>query len=63
MTIEKGTVVVIPIYSIHHDPEHYPNPEVFDPERFNEANGGIKNYRDKGVYLPFGDGPRMCLGI
>lgn len=33
------------------------------PERFNPENGGIKAFRDKGVLLPFGDGPRICLGM
>lgn len=60
--IEVGTVVYIPIYSLHNDPEYYPNPNVFDPDRFSAANGGLKAYRDKGVFLGFGDGPRMCLG-
>lgn len=63
MKIKKGTLVHIPSYSIMRDPEHYPNPEVFDPDRFSPENGGLKRYRDKGVYLPFGDGPRICLGM
>lgn len=61
--IEKGMVVTIPVWSIHHDSDHYPNPNVFDPERFSEENGGPKRYKDKGVFLGFGDGPRICLGI
>jgi cytochrome P450 family 3 subfamily A len=32
--IEKGTLISIPIYAIHHDPENYPQPEKFDPERY-----------------------------
>lgn len=60
--IEKDISVVIPVYSIHHDEEYYKNPEMFDPERFAPENGGVKSYRDKGVFLPFGDGPRICLG-
>lgn len=57
--IEEGTSIIIPLYSLHHDPEFYPNPEKFDPERFTEEN---KNSRPKCTYIPFGDGPRMCLG-
>lgn len=60
--IEKGTNVLIPVWSIHHDAEFYANPEVFNPERFSEANGGIKKYKDMGVFLGWGDGPRICLG-
>ncbi|CAD7092568.1 unnamed protein product [Hermetia illucens] len=60
--IEKGTTVVLPYYALHHDPEYYPNPEAFIPERFSPENGGIKKYKEMGVFFPFGDGPRICLG-
>lgn len=50
---------MIPIYSLHRDPKYYPNPEVFDPERFIEGN---KSSRPHGTFLPFGDGPRICIG-
>lgn len=62
LIIDKGIVVAIPVYSIHTDPLYYPNPDVFDPERFSAANGGIKSYKDKGVFLAWGEGPRICLG-
>nr|CAD7602486.1 unnamed protein product [Timema genevievae] len=58
--IEKGMQMVIPVYALHHDPKYYPNPEKFDPERFNEQN---KASRPRYCYLPFGEGPRMCLGM
>ncbi|XP_049539826.1 probable cytochrome P450 9f2 [Anopheles darlingi] len=58
-TIDKGTVVFIPIAAIHHDPLHYPDPERFDPERFNERN---RESIRPGTYLPFGIGPRNCIG-
>lgn len=61
--IEEGLNVFIPIHQLHYDPEYYPDPEEFKPERFDPENGGIKAFKDKGVYLPFGDGPRMCLGM
>lgn len=61
-TIRKGISVNLPIYNISRDEEYYDNPEEFNPDRFNDENGGIKHYRDKCVLFPFGDGPRICLG-
>lgn len=61
--IEKGTCIDIPIRVIQHDPEYYPNPDEFIPERFDPENGGIKAFKDKGVFVVFGDGPRICLGM
>nr|CAD7434664.1 unnamed protein product [Timema monikensis] len=58
--LEKGVQVVIPVYALHHDPKYYPDPEKFDPERFNEQ---IKACRPQSCYLPFGEGPKMCLGV
>nr|CAD7205780.1 unnamed protein product [Timema douglasi] len=58
-TLEVGTPVVIPVLSIHRDPEHYPDPDKFDPERFSEENF---EKRPRFSYLPFGAGPRGCLG-
>lgn len=56
--IEPGTRILIPVYTLHHDEKYYPNPDVFDPERFAEG----KNV-PKGAYLPFGDGPRICIAM
>lgn len=61
--IEEGMIINIPIYTIHRDAEYYENPDDFYPERFDPENGGVKVFRDKGVLMPFGDGPRMCLGM
>ncbi|KAH0540554.1 cytochrome P450 6k1-like [Cotesia glomerata] len=58
ITLPTGTAIEIPVYSIHHDERYYPNPEVFDPERFNE-----NEKRHQMVYLPFGDGPKNCIGL
>ncbi|XP_060525154.1 probable cytochrome P450 6a13 [Cylas formicarius] len=58
--IEKGTLVNIPIVGVHMDEEYYPEPEKFDPERFSEEN---KSKRPNFTYLPFGEGPRMCIGM
>jgi len=59
VTVNVGEKVIIPVYSLHHDPKYYPHPEKFDPERFNQDN---KNSRPLGTFLPFGDGPRICIG-
>ncbi|CAG2060740.1 unnamed protein product [Timema podura] len=58
--LEKGTTVFIPIFGIHYDPKYYPNPEKFDPERFSAKN---KNDIPKYAHLPFGEGPRNCIGM
>ncbi|XP_025603008.2 cytochrome P450 6a2-like [Athalia rosae] len=59
VTIRKGQKVLIPISLVHMDPENYPNPDIFDPERFTEEN--IKS-RHPMSWLAFGDGPRNCIG-
>lgn len=56
---EKGVPIWIPIYGLHHDPKYYPDPEKFDPERFSDEN---KRNIVPGTYLPFGIGPRKCIG-
>lgn len=53
--IEKGVSIYIPIFSIHRDPNNFPEPEVFKPDRFESPP-------TPGTYLPFGEGPRMCIG-
>jgi cytochrome P450 len=57
--VPKGSEIVIWTYHTHHDPRWYPEPEVFRPERFTpEAEAA----RPKMAYLPFGGGPRACIG-
>jgi cytochrome P450 family 6 len=59
VTLEKGIQIVIPVEALHHDPQYYPEPDRFDPERFSEE---VKSNRHHYVYLPFGEGPRICIG-
>ncbi|XP_069699328.1 cytochrome P450 6j1-like [Periplaneta americana] len=60
VVLRANTDVFIPVYALHHDPEFFPEPEKFDPERFTEGN---KRERPTFCYLPFGEGPRNCIGI
>lgn len=55
--IKKGTPVVISLYGMHHDPEYFPDPDKYDPYRFEEET---KNYNPV-AYMPFGEGPRICI--
>ncbi|XP_078573744.1 cytochrome P450 2U1-like [Branchiostoma floridae x Branchiostoma japonicum] len=57
--IPEGTTVMPNLWSVHHDPEHFPNPGKFDPGRFLDSQGQYQ--RDDHV-MPFGIGPRICLG-
>lgn len=57
--ITKGTQVWIPIYGIHHDAKYFANPDRFIPERFSDEN---KDSIVPGTYIPFGVGPRNCIG-
>lgn len=57
--IPKGTVVIAYIYGAHHAAEQWENPEKFDPSRFAKEQ---KKERHSFAYLPFGGGPRLCIG-
>ncbi|XP_011150777.1 cytochrome P450 9e2-like [Harpegnathos saltator] len=59
-TMKKGQAVWVPIYGLHHDPKYFKEPDKFDPERF--LGEQKKQILNSGVYLPFGLGPRMCIG-
>lgn len=55
IVIPKGKIIGIPIYQIQHDPEYFPDPETFNPQRFSDENSIVP-----GTYLPFGMGARIC---
>ena len=57
--VPKKTVVGVSPFSLHRDPAHWDNPEGFDPDRFlpHRSEG-----RSKYAYMPFGGGPRVCIG-
>ncbi|XP_076087822.1 cytochrome P450 3A24-like isoform X1 [Mytilus galloprovincialis] len=58
--IPDGVEVTVPIYAMHYDPELWPEPENFFPERFSAVN---KEKRNPYSYMPFGHGPRNCIGM
>ncbi len=57
--VPADTVIAVCIYTLHHHPGLWDRPEVFDPERFSPEN--LKE-RNKFSYVPFGAGPRQCIG-
>ncbi|GFQ63901.1 cytochrome P450 3A5 [Trichonephila clavata] len=60
IVVKKGMMIMIPIYAMHYDPEFFQDPETFNPERFME---GYELKHPQYAYLPFGAGPRNCLGM
>ena len=56
INLKKGDVVHIPIYTAHHDPDQFPDPDTFNPDRFL----GDPQFH-KYSYIPFGSGPRSCV--
>ncbi|XP_050342330.1 uncharacterized protein LOC126768348 [Nymphalis io] len=57
ITIDPGVRIVIPVQALQNDEKYFENPEQFKPERF-ATDDNVPKY----VYLPFGEGPRACIG-
>lgn len=53
--IPKGLSIIVFLYGLHMNPEYFPNPEKFDPTRFEKE---VIPY----TFMPFGGGPRNCIG-
>jgi cytochrome P450 len=57
--IPKGSSIAVSTYAMHRNPQFFERPDDFDPERFSkEREASIPKY----AYLPFGAGPRICIG-
>uniref|UniRef100_A0A1I8MIN3 Uncharacterized protein n=1 Tax=Musca domestica TaxID=7370 RepID=A0A1I8MIN3_MUSDO len=61
LKIPLGTKVMIPIYGIHHNPQYYPQPHLFWPQRF-DVNTELGQKFPSCAYIPFGLGPKICIG-
>ncbi len=56
--LPAGTMFMVPVQLMHHDPRWFPEPMTFRPERFSSDAPKLP----RGAYMPFGAGPRVCLG-
>ncbi|XP_071486290.1 cytochrome P450 3A29-like [Diadema antillarum] len=60
VTIERGVGVFVSPYVMHHSSDYWPEPSKFDPDRFSKEN---REKRDPFTWMPFGAGPRICVGM
>ncbi|XP_063537295.1 cytochrome P450 6B6-like [Cydia strobilella] len=59
VTIDEGVRILVPLQALHMDPKYFEDPDEFRPERFSQEEF---NSVQKSIYLPFGVGPRACIG-
>jgi cytochrome P450 len=59
LAIPRGSTVIVFVYGAHHAQRYWQDPESFDPERFSKPN---EKLHTPFTYLPFGGGPRGCIG-
>lgn len=59
VVIPRGSTVIVYVYGAHHAPRYWQDPETFDPARFTKEE--VKQ-RMPFTFLPFGGGPRVCIG-
>ncbi|MFE0176012.1 cytochrome P450 [Streptomyces sp. NPDC059002] len=57
--LRRNAVLLVSPYALHRDPAHWKDPERFDPDRFRDSTHGEAH---KAAFLPFGYGPRVCIG-
>ena len=58
-SIPKGTTLIASQWVMHRHPNYFASPETFNPDRWAD---GLEKRLPRGVYFPFGDGPRICIG-
>jgi cytochrome P450 len=57
--VRRGSLLMVGVYALHRDPSLWENPLEFDPDRFSAARSRA---RDRWQFVPFGAGPRSCIG-
>ncbi|EAT39031.1 AAEL009124-PA [Aedes aegypti] len=60
VVLQQGSTLIVPVYALHHDAEYYPDPEKYNPDRFTPEEVAKRNPY---CFLPFGEGPRICIGM
>jgi cytochrome P450 len=60
LTLPRGSILIVPIYALHRHKALWDDPDRFDPERFSPT---AEEARTRYTYMPFGAGPRICIGM